>query len=60
LAQLQRIHTLSAHRRLSLPKYCAMHEWPLRRAASQHLEVMMKGSFGPFFQACELEVYGCQ
>jgi hypothetical protein len=25
-----------------------MHQWPLRRAASQHLKVVMKGSNGPF------------
>lgn len=39
---------LSAHLRFSLPKCCAMHEWPLWRAAPQHLKVVVNGRFGPF------------
>jgi hypothetical protein len=29
-------------------KCCAMHEWPLRRAAPQHFEVLANGGKGPF------------
>ena len=36
-----------AYRRFSLPKCCAMHEWPLWRAAPQHLKVVVNGRFGP-------------
>ncbi|MFT5867671.1 MAG: hypothetical protein ACI82I_003435, partial [Gammaproteobacteria bacterium] len=47
LAQLQRIHTLSAHRRFNLPKCCALYEWLHWRAALQHFEVVAKGGSGP-------------
>jgi hypothetical protein len=31
------------------PTKCrALHEWPLRRAASQHFEVVVNGGKGPF------------
>ncbi|WP_417269912.1 hypothetical protein, partial [Celeribacter sp.] len=39
---------------LGSTKCCAMHEWPLRRAASQHLELVMKGSNGPFVRLCKV------
>jgi hypothetical protein len=38
---------LSAHRRFSQQECCAMHEWPLWRAAPQHLAVAVKGRLGP-------------
>ena len=41
---------LSAHRRFSQQKCCIMHESPVRRAAPQHPEVDVNGSFGLWFQ----------
>jgi hypothetical protein len=39
------------------PKCCALHEWPLRRAAPQHWEGMVNVGFGSFVTMPSLAIF---